>query len=319
MEKKNRLLEIFYRAMKGENLCIKELALEYNVSKKSISRDLGEIKLFLSESRDVVGNGELEYSAATKTYHLEFEEFLLSKELMAIIKILIGSRGLEKTELLEIIGKLKKFTSYQERATINKLIDKEIYRYQEVNHDCGSVIDNVWKLTRCIDKQIEISVLYYKMNRELVERRIKPIAIIFSEYYFYLIAYRSNEEPQEPAYFQVDRIVDVVEHRVKFEPDRKYCFDEGELRNKIQFMFPGKNQKIKFEFSGPSVQAILDKIPTAKVVEVRGEAKVIEAETYGTGIKMYLMSQGSWVKVLEPPELVEEMKAEIENMKKLYK
>ena len=36
-------------------------------------------------------------------------------------------------------------------------------------------------------------------------------------------------------------------------------------------------------------------------------------------IKMYLLSQGSWVKVLAPQEFVDEMKTEIEKMKKMYK
>ena len=43
--KKSRMLEIFFRAMKGENISVKNLAGEYGVSSKSISRDIGEIKV----------------------------------------------------------------------------------------------------------------------------------------------------------------------------------------------------------------------------------------------------------------------------------
>ena len=59
ISKKNRLLELFYRAVKGENLSVKKLADEYGVSTKSISRDISEIKNFLCDSRDLVGNTEL--------------------------------------------------------------------------------------------------------------------------------------------------------------------------------------------------------------------------------------------------------------------
>ncbi len=77
-------------------------------------------------------------------------------------------------------------------------------------------------------------------------------------------------------------------------------------------MFPGENTKIRFEFSGLSLQAILDRLPTAKIVEKNGNVSIIEAEVnYGRGIVMYLLSQGSWVKVLSPNRLVEDMKAEI--------
>lgn len=318
IQKKNRLLEILYRAMRGEILSAGELAKEYEVSKKSISRDISEIRNFFSESPELVGKSELKYSAEKKGYYLEVDNLLQNKELMVIIKILIGSRSLEKMELLEIIYKLKQTASKKDRITMNRLIDKEVYRYREVEHDCGSVQDTIWKLTNCIEEQKEITLLYYKMNRDLVERRIRPLAVIFSEYYFYLIAYRCGTEKQETVFFRVDRIVDITEHRAKFELPEGERFDEGEFKNKIHYMFPGENRRIRFEFTGPSVQAVLDRIPTAKVVEVRGEVKVIEALTYGTGIQMYLLSQGSWVKVTEPPELVAEMKEEIEKMRKQY-
>ena len=40
---------------------------------------------------------------------------------------------------------------------------------------------------------------------------------------------------------------------------------------------------------------------------------------YGTGIKMTLLSQGSWVKVLSPQSFVDEMKEEVEKMMEGYR
>ena len=317
--KKNRLLEIFFRAMKGENISVKNLADEYGVSTRSISRDMGEIKNFLCENRELVGNTELKYAANSKTYYLEFDNFLLSKELVAIIKMMIGCRAFSKMEILDIITKLKNFTSFNDRNVLEKIIMKEIYHYNEVNHDCKSVIDNLWQLTHCIHERIEISVSYYKISRDMVERRIMPVAIMFSDFYFYLIAYRCDKNDWKPLYYRVDRIVNIVEHRKKFEIPREHDFDEGELRNKIQFMFPGEYRKIRFEYTGTSVQAILDKIPTAKVINKMGNTAIIEAETYGIGVNMFLLSQGSKVKALYPPSFVDEMKKEIENMYNMYK
>lgn len=318
IQKKNRVLDIFYRAMKGENISVGKIASEYEVSTKSISRDINEIKNFLSDNRDIVGNTELKYSSSSKSYYLEFENFLLSKELLAIMKMMVGSRAFSKMEVLKLSTKLKNFISYHDKEMLDQLLAKEMYHYNEVNHDCKSVIDNLWQLTRCIHEKIEISVTYYKMDRRLVERRIKPVAIMFSDYYFYLIAYHSDKDDWKPLYYRVDRIVNVVEHRNHFTLEKAHDFDEGELRSKIQFMFPGELRRIKFEYSGPSVQAILDKIPTAKVIDIKGNAKIIEAETFGTGINMFLLSQGKMVKVLEPQSLVEEIKEELLNMTKNY-
>ena len=183
------MLEIFFRALRGENISVKNLAGEYGVSAKSISRDLGEIKNFLYENRELVGNTELKYAASSKTYYLEFDNFLLSKELAAIIKMMRGCRAFSKIEILDIITKLKNFTSYNDRNMLEKIIRKEMYHYNEVNHDCNSVIDNLWQLTHCIYEKIEISVSYYKISRDLVKRRLLPAALMFSDFYFYLIAY----------------------------------------------------------------------------------------------------------------------------------
>lgn len=319
-EKKERMLDIFYRLIKGEELSAKSLAKEYGVSSKSVLRDISEIKNYFSESRELVGDVELRYSVARKSYYLQCGSFLLNKELFAVVKMLIGCRGFSKNELLDIIDKLKAFTTYQDRTALEAFISNEIYHYHEVGHDCRSVIDTMWKLTGCIREQKEITVTYYKMDRSLVERRLKPIAIIFSEYYYYLIAYRSQDEAYQPVFFRIDRIRDIVEHRTTFTLKQEQKFDEGELRSRIQFMFPGKYRRIRFEFSGLSVQAVLDRIPTARVVGRNQDtgASIIEAQTYGTGIKMYLLSQGSWVKVLEPPEFVEEMREEVEKMRNQY-
>ena len=319
IQNKTRMLDIFYRAMRGEAISVQKMSEEYNVSTKSIQRDINEIKNFLSEGRDLVGHAELIYSMATRTYHLELEHFLLSKELIGILKVLIGAKAFSKDALSIILTKLKGFTSANDRKILTSLLAKELYKYTPVKHDCEDVITLLWDLSRYINEYKEISISYYKVNRELVKRRVQPLAIIFSEYYFYLIASRTDLENVAPVYYRVDRIVDVVEHKEKFKKDEHHNFDEGELRKKIQLMYGGLNRKIKFEFEGDSVQAMLDKFPTARIIKSEGNSYTIEADTLGKGIKMVLLSQGSFVKVLEPPELVEEIKAELEKMTSYYK
>ena len=314
MERKDRTLAIFFRGLRGEKLSTAKLAEEYEVSVKSISRSMAEIRGFLAENRELVGHAELQYSRSDKSYILQMDDFLTDKELLAVVKILIGSRAFSKTELLTVITKMKQFISAKDRQLLDSLIAKEKYHYCEVKSDCDSVVDNLWKLANCIRERQEITVTYNKMSRERVTHRLRPVSIMFSEYYFYLIAYKADDEEYKPVYFRVDRITDIIEHRTRFELDRKYDFDEGELRKKILLMFPGKLRKIKFEFGGPSLQAILDKLPTAVVLDIKGRTALIEAEVYGTGIMMFLLSQGSWVKVLEPTEFVEEFRAELARM-----
>lgn len=318
--KQGRLLEIFFRSLRGEDLSVKKLAAEYGVSTKSVSRDIGDLKAFLADHRELVGNTELEYSSQEKCYRLYMDEFLTNKELFALVEVMIGARAFSKEELLTLTGKLKKFTTTEDRPKLNELIRKELYHYAEVKHDCESVQETLWKLVGCIADKREITIEYYRMDRTCKTHRIRPASVMFTDHYFYLIAFLAgeDEERDKPLYFRADRIKRIVEHRGTRNEEETPEFDEGLLRKRSLFMWPGKLRTIRFEFSGPSVQAVLDKLPTAKIIERSGGKYTLEAEAYGDGIKMWLLSQGSWVKVTAPDEFAEEMKKEIAAMSALY-
>lgn len=317
--KSERSLSIFFRFLRGESLSVKRLSSEYEVSTKSISRSINDMKAFLADHRELVGNTELRYSSQDKCYHLHMDEFLTSKELISLLEILIGTRALSKIELLTIVDKLKKFSTIEDRQIITEVIKKELYHYSEVKHDCDSVQDTLWKLVNNIREKHEISIDYYRTNRDFVTHRIRPASVMFSDYYFYLIAFPVDRNTSKPLYFRADRIKHITVHRKTFTTDDAPDYDEGLLQQRSLLMWPGKLQTIRFEYSGPSVQAVLDKLPTAKIIDCTDGKYLIEAEVYGDGIKMWLLSQGTWVKVVAPIEFVEEVKIEITRLSDLYK
>lgn len=310
--KQYRVLEIFFRGLHGENISVQNLANEYGVSTKSISRSISELRNFLTDHRDLVGNTELQYSHRDKCYRLYMDEFLTNKELFSLIEVLIGARAFSKMELLALVDKLKNLTTPEDQPKMTELIRKELYHYPEVNHDCESVQDHLWKLVNCITDRQEITVNYYRMDRKWVTHRLRPASVMFTDYYFYLIAFKTDAEAEKPYYFRIDRIKEITVHRKKIDPLCSPDFDEGLLRKRSLLMWPGKLRTIRFEFSGPSVQAALDKLPTARVIErLAGNRYLIEAEVYGDGIKSWLMSQGVWVKVVSPNDFVQEFQDEL--------
>lgn len=317
--KQYRVLEIFFRGLRGEDLSVQELANEYSVSTKSITRSINELKAFLADHRELVGNTELQYSYSDKCYRLYMDEFLTNKELFSLVEVMIGARAFSKMELLTLVDKLKMFTTPEDRPKMNEQIRKELYHYPEVKHDCESVQDNLWKLVNCITEHKEVSIEYYRMDRKWVTHRLRPATVMFADYYFYLIAFLTERKTEKPYYFRIDRIKQITIHRKKFDTFNTPDFDEGLLRKRSLFMWPGKLRTIRFEFNGPSVQAVLDKLPTAKIIERLGGNKyLIEAEVYGDGIKMWLLSQGAWVKVVAPEAFASEIKHEIETMRSNY-
>ena len=179
------------------------------------------------------------------------------------------------------------------------------------------LLSKIWDLSEIIKTKEIIEIVYTRMDKKQVKRKIKPVAIIFSEYYFYLIAY--FEDYDSPAVFRIDRIRKYKLIGEKFYIPYSQRFEDGEFRKRIQFMYPGKMIKISFEFTGPSIDAVLDRLPTAKIVKKIEEKYIIEAEVYGKGIVMWILSQGKWIKVISPKEIVDEIILEIENMREIYK
>ena len=316
----DRTLEIFYTLIRGELLSNRKIADRYGVSTRTVSRDIGRIQNFFYEHRDIMNNAEIVYSHKDKAYILKSDEFLKNSELFALVKVILGARCFSKEDTLTLIRKIKQFTTPNDRNLLESIIKKEVFHYREVRSDCDSVIDNLWRIVQCIEQRRCISIRYIKMDRTEVIRKLHPSAVMFSEYYFYLIAYEPDGEPAKAKYYRIDRIRSIVEHREKYVLDKSNNFDEGELREKNQFMFPGDLVQITFEFSGLSLQSVLDRLPTARVIEKNGSKSIVTAEVnYGRGLIMYLLSQGSWIKVLSPQPLIDDMKGEIQKMAQHYK
>ena len=135
----------------------------------------------------------------------------------------------------------------------------------------------------------------------LVKRTIEPVGILFSEYYFYLAAFLrdvnrektfANKDDTYPTIYRIDRIQSFKITNEHFNMPYKDRFEEGEFRKRVQFMYGGKLKRIRFKYTGMSVEAILDRLPTAKVIEEREDGTIIEAEVFGgDGVDMWLKGQ----------------------------
>ena len=129
---------------------------------------------------------------------------------------------------------------------------------------------------------------------------------------------RFRHKYEYPAIFRVDRIESYHLRPEKFSLPYADRFQEGEFRKRVQFMYPGRLQTIRFRYTGQSVDAVLDRLPTAKVESQSEDGCVLSAEVYGNGIVMWLLSQGDRVEVLSPKKLRAEMQETLTRMLAQY-
>lgn len=111
---------------------------------------------------------------------------------------------------------------------------------------------------------------------------------------------------------------DISEIRT-FLAENKSLTGDLKLTYDTKKMFMGEKVRIRFRYTGPSVQAVLDRFPTAEVVKQDEEGTEIAAMVeYSRGTLMELLAQGRWVKVLSPERIIENIKNEIEMISNYY-
>lgn len=170
-------------------------------------------------------------------------------------------------------------------------------------------IDQMWNFGQAVNESRYIEIDYYRTkDKKIVHRKLQPMAIMFSEYYFYLTAFIEDEEVQKdfdvlndsfPTIYRIDRIKLLKAMDEHFHIPCNSRFEEGEFRKRIQFMYGGRLQKVKFQYFGTDIDAILDRLPTAEVLDEQDGVYMVSAEVFGTGINMWIRSQGDNIKVIE--------------------
>lgn len=247
----------------------------------------------------MIGSGKI--IRKNKQYNLEQKSNVLSNsEILAVCKILLDSRAFSKECMSKI---LHCFIDYcaEGKKQINELIRREEDFYVETYHEY-EFMEKMWQIGEAIihRKCIEVNYKRVTNNKEsqVRKRKLKPIAILFWEYYFYLVAFREDKDMKEedeyaPIVYRIDRIknLKILEERFHI-PDKVFEYDthvnEGEFRKRVQFMRGGKLRRVKFLYYGNDIHGVCDRLPTAKVKPQENGTYIVEAEVFGDGIDMWI-------------------------------
>lgn len=294
-----RLLNLYERLNRGETVNKKEFASSFGISEKSVQRDIDDLRIYLAECYENGDDVTVEYSYIKNGYYLvkKDKEFLTNEEILGIAKILLESRAYNKEELNGLIDKLLLQATPSARMNIKEMILNEKFHYIPLKHN-KPLLKAIWELSENIYNKTLIEFDYVRKDKVASHRVVKPLSIMFSEYYFYLIAWMADDSKDYPTVFRIDRMTNVKSTGEKYTIPYKDRFEEGDFRKKVQFMYSGPLKTIRFEFTGPSLEAILDRIPAAEIISQNENKTVIKAECYGDGILMWLRTQGDNVKIL---------------------
>jgi len=305
-----RILRMYDKLSKGKMLYKNEEAGYFQVNEKSIQRDIEDIREYLDAQYAQNGNGnKLVYDHKQHGYHLERSErmMLSNEEVLAVTKILLDSRAFTRAEMMDMLDRIVTCcVPPKNRKLVNNLISNERYHYIELQHK-KVFMDKMWDIGIAIHETRNIEIVYERADHQIVLRKVQPLAIMFSEFYFYLAANIENIDREKefqnaddkyPTIYRIDRIRELKVLEEHYKIPYKDRFEEGEYRKRIQFMQGGRLQRTEFWYQGVSVEAVLDRLPTARILKEEDGKYLIRAETFGNGIEIWLRSQGKLVEVV---------------------
>lgn len=325
--KSNRVLELYRMLLLGKVLKKQELAEHFRVNSKSIQRDIESIRNFLADQTAQQGVLQsIEYDIKEKGYRLITQEIthLTEGEMLAVCKILLESRTFSKEAVTSLLNRILNLAvSPKSKKQIEGYIANEVFNYSEPVHPSINT-DILWTISNAINDFKYIEIEYSRLKgKEVVKRKVQPVGVVFSEFYFYLLGIIEDKEKRLtfqkkndpfPTIYRIDRIQNINVLDEKFSVKYADRFQEGQYKNRVQFMFGGEVQQIEFKYYGPSIEAVLDKLPMAEIVEESDGFYTVKAETFGKGILMWLLSQGSKIRVIAPADLKTEWLTEVKQI-----
>ncbi|WP_324271003.1 YafY family protein [Fusobacterium polymorphum] len=295
--KDNRLFRILYYILEKEKVTANELADKFEVSVRTIYRDIDSISSV----------GVPIFTTQGKGGGIKIDnEFILNKSLFDTNEkeqIIAALQGLEKTNEAyksELITKLSALFKIKNSNWIE--IDFTSWGSNNTYQD----LFNTLKIA-IINKNI-ISFSYNSSKAEKINRRVKPIRLLFKEQDWYLYAFCLLRN--DFRYFKLSRIKDLEVLAINYEDN----FENIVLKREIKYE---NTVNIKLKFNKSVAFRVYDEFK-AIVEDKKGNLYVEMKIPNNYKLYNYIFSFGANVEILEPKEIRNQLKNMINKIAKKY-
>ncbi len=296
--KDNRLFRILYYILEKEKVTANELAEKFEVSVRTIYRDIDSISSV----------GVPIFTTQGKGGGIKIDnEFILNKSLFDANEkeqIIAALQGLEKTNEAyksELITKLSALFKIKNSNWIE--IDFTSWGSNNTYQDLFNALK-----TTIINKNI-ISFSYNSSKAEKINRKVKPIRLLFKEQDWYLYAFCLLRN--DFRYFKLSRMKDLEVLAINYEDN----FENVVLKKGLKYE---NIVNIKLKFDKSVAFRVYDEFNEAIEEDEKGNLYVEIKIPNNYKLYNYIFSFGSNVEILEPKEIRNQFKNMINEIAKKY-
>ncbi|MBE5958980.1 MAG: WYL domain-containing protein [Lachnospiraceae bacterium] len=277
-----------------------------------------DIALLTDFGFDIVMKGE----GRSRGYSLVSRDFDLA-ELKLLVDSVQCSKFITAKKSNELIKKIENLTSiYQAKmlhrqvyvANRNKTLNENIYYNVDAIHE--AIAENV---------RVRFKYCNYNLKKQLSARKdgklyeVSPLALSWDDENYYLVAYDSEAGKQK--HYRVDKIKEIQltdDKREGIELLKE--FDVAVYAKKRFGMFDGEEQKIKLLCDNDYIGVIIDRFgkDVMPVVADDEHFTVVVDVALSQQFLGWIFGLGSGVKIIEPANVLEMVKKEINRLKEQY-
>lgn len=297
----DRLFQIVYMLMEKPQMTAKELAEVFEVSERTIYRDVD--KLTLAGIPIYTNQGKNGGISILPDYVLN--KTVLTKD--------------EKDRILESLNALSEVTFSKDREMMSKLhafLGEQHQDWIEIAFSSwGNSEEEASVFAKIKDAILEhrfMEIMYSGNQGASTERKIKPLKLCFKDQAWYLYAYCCLREDYR--FFKLKRISKLTVLDAHFEPEKVGRVLPQSSRDYAQNI---KTVRVTLEISPDMAFRAYEELDNLSVTE-HGTLVCTMDVTDENWLVSYILSYGSHIRVLEPPEIKEKVMQEIEKMRTMY-
>lgn len=297
----NRLFQIVYLLMEKPQMTAKELADIFEVSERTIYRDMD--KLTIAGIPIYTNQGKHGGISILPDYVLD-KSVLTTEEKSKIMESLNALNEVSLTDENDSLSKLRSFLGNQ----YQDWIEIEFSSWGNSREDT----DTFEQIKNAILEHLYMEIIYSGNQRGLVKRKIKPLKLCFKDQAWYLYAYCCLRKDYR--FFKLKRISQINVSDIHFEPE-----PVGKVLPEVKHQYYDnlQNYSVTLEISQQMAFRAYEELKNIVVTD-RGTLLCNIEVTDINWFIGYVLSYGSHIRILEPFEIKEKVMLEIDKMKHLY-
>lgn len=312
MNKTKRLFSFIQTLNQYPAISAQELAKKHQISERSVYRYLNELKSIGFSLHQLDGQESLERRHALSPLTFTAIEAL---SLVAACQSLLSQKGLPyceplETSLQKVIGAL---SSVEDKRSFRRLETRFTYLSNTLrDHDPWQEI--IHTINDSIRKNRTIAAVYDSASaNQTTERCLDPYHIFFRDGNLYLAAFCHKRKMV--CSFRIDRFKNIKLTQSEFTKEPSFNIDDY-LGTSWGVWRGDKEISISFLVHPPASRIFREStFHASQQIQELDDGKILcNITTYHTPeIITWLLGWGSQIRVLEPPELVNEIKRELKS------